>query len=217
MLVYCKPDQYNAFVTCTSTGKAAVAIGGTTVHTAFRLTQKGITNITDSEKNMLCTVFQNICSLIINEFSMMSSKLAAQLDVCLREITYKLNKPFGGLDVIMCGDLVKASEVYMRSATQFKLITKELPWHHLSYFPLMRVVRQKDHRYCTLLAKIGDGCALDDDEIALLESRFISAIETLTKEGMVKVFTGAPRYAQTSYVTWKVCICQELFPQIWIV
>lgn len=151
-----------------------MAIGGTSLHTAFRLTQKGITNITDSEKNMLRTVFRK-CSVIIDEVGMMSSELTAQLDVRLREIMYKLNKPFGGLDSIMCSDLhqlprVKASEVYMRSAVQLKSITKELPWHHLSYFRLTRVIRQKDQRYSTLLAKIGDGCALDDDEIALLES-----------------------------------------------
>ncbi|KAH9359547.1 hypothetical protein HPB48_006091 [Haemaphysalis longicornis] len=30
---------YNAFVICTSTGKAAVVVGGTTVHAAFKLSE----------------------------------------------------------------------------------------------------------------------------------------------------------------------------------
>lgn len=98
----------------------------------------------DSEKNTLRTVFRNACAVIIDEVSMMSLELTAQLDVRLREITYKLNEPFAGLDVIMCGDRcqlppVKASEMYVRSAAQLKSITKELPWHHhLAYFPPRR-------------------------------------------------------------------------------
>lgn len=114
---YCKPNQYNAFIVCASTRKAAVANGGTTVHAAFRLKRKGIANIMDSEKNTLRTVFQNACAVIIDEVSMMSLELMAQLDVRLREITYKLNEPFGGLDVIMCGDLCQLPPVKASGCT----------------------------------------------------------------------------------------------------
>lgn len=147
---YCKPDQYNAaFVVCASTGNAAVAVGGSPVHAAYTLTRKGIANIMDSDKNRIPTVFRNVRAVTIDEVSMMPSELTAQLDVRLCEIPYKLNKLFGGLDDIMYGDLrqlqpVKANEVYVRSTAQLKSITRKVPWHHLSYVCLTRVVRQKD-------------------------------------------------------------------------
>ncbi|XP_042150478.1 uncharacterized protein LOC121838350 [Ixodes scapularis] len=37
-------------------------------------------------------------------------------------------------------------------------------WHYLDYFPLVRVVRQADSTFSTILTKIGDGRALDEED-----------------------------------------------------
>ncbi|CAN7948947.1 unnamed protein product, partial [Ixodes pacificus] len=47
-------------------------------------------------------------------------------------------------------------------------------WHPLSYFVLTKVVRQSELRFSTILTKIGDGAELDSEEIALIESRFVT-------------------------------------------
>ncbi|KAM7297585.1 uncharacterized protein ISCGN_022736 [Ixodes scapularis] len=52
-------------------------------------------------------------------------------------------------------------------------------WHYLDYFPLARVVRQADSTFSTILTKIGDGRALDEEDVRLLDSRFVSAEEAL--------------------------------------
>ncbi|KAH9367914.1 hypothetical protein HPB48_008366 [Haemaphysalis longicornis] len=85
-----------------------------------------------------------------------------------------------GLDVILCGDLrqlppVRANEIYKRSRNDEGLFVSDVSWHHVNYFPLVRVVRQADNPLSSLLTKIGDGRALDDDEVTLLEGRFVTA------------------------------------------
>ncbi|XP_077529861.1 hepatic triacylglycerol lipase-like isoform X2 [Haemaphysalis longicornis] len=63
---------YNASVICASTGKAAVAVGGTTVHAAFKLSRK-ITGpnkdggLSASELNSFRVAFRNVKCVIIDE------------------------------------------------------------------------------------------------------------------------------------------------------
>ncbi|KAH9381639.1 hypothetical protein HPB48_013245 [Haemaphysalis longicornis] len=67
---------YNAFVICGSTGKAAVAVVGTTVHAAFKLSRKTTGHSKDgglstSELNTFRVAFRKVKSVIIDEVSMM--------------------------------------------------------------------------------------------------------------------------------------------------
>ncbi|KAK8778496.1 hypothetical protein V5799_020164 [Amblyomma americanum] len=95
-----------------------------------------------------------------------------------------MQQPFGGFDVIMYGDMrqlptVRASEVYKRPAAG--VYNRDvLAWHHLDYFPLTQVVRQSD-AVVPLLAKIGGGRALTDQEVRLLNSRFVTREEASAK------------------------------------
>ncbi|KAH7940839.1 hypothetical protein HPB49_006591 [Dermacentor silvarum] len=160
---------YNAFVICASTGKAAVAVGGTTVHAAFKLTRSSKRDGGLSPKRT-----QHL------------PRGLPQLDCRLRQITQKLDHLFGGLDMILCGDLrqlppVRASEIYKRCRETGGLFGMAIKWHYVDYFPLVRVVRQADATFSGLLTKIGDGRALDDNEVALLESRFVTAEEALMR------------------------------------
>ncbi|KAH9372657.1 hypothetical protein HPB48_003367 [Haemaphysalis longicornis] len=56
---------YIAFVTCASAGKAAVAVGGTTVHAAFKLSRKTTGpkkdgGLSASELNTFRVAFRNL-------------------------------------------------------------------------------------------------------------------------------------------------------------
>ncbi|KAH7965284.1 hypothetical protein HPB49_005909 [Dermacentor silvarum] len=86
----------------------------------------------------------------------------------------------------MCSDLrqlppVRANEVYKRCRDVGVLFGSTIKWHYLDYFPLIQVVRQSDASFSALLTKIGDGRALEDQEVRLLESRFITAEEALVR------------------------------------
>ncbi|KAH6925522.1 hypothetical protein HPB50_006525 [Hyalomma asiaticum] len=165
-------DGYNAYVVCASTGKAAVAVGGTTVHAAFKLTLKSKHDggLNPGELNTFRVAF--------------------------RSITQELDQPFGELDLILCGDLrqlppVRANEIYKRCRETDGIFGMTVRWHYVAYFPLVRVVRQADASFSRLLTKIGDGAALDDAEVALLESRFVTYEEAAERApDAVRLFYG---------------------------
>ncbi|XP_037576390.1 ATP-dependent DNA helicase PIF1-like [Dermacentor silvarum] len=138
----------------------------------------------DSELNTFRVAFRNVKCVIVDEVSMLSSDNLNATDVRLKQITQRLDEPFGALDIVMCGDLrqlppVRANEVYKRCRDVGGLFGSTIKWHYLDYFPLVQVVRQSDASFSALLTKIGDGKALDEDEVLLLESRFITAQEAL--------------------------------------
>ncbi|XP_037568189.2 uncharacterized protein LOC119449071 [Dermacentor silvarum] len=194
-------SSYNAYVIFASTGKAAVAVGGTTVHAAFKLVRSATTagrqaarigimgdgGLSPSDLNTFRVAFRRVKCVIIDEVSMISADQLRAVDCRLRQITQRLNEPFGGLDVILCGDLrqlppVRASEIYKRGRSADGLIGHTVvTWHHQDYFPLVRVVRQSDIGFSNVLTNIGDGRALEPDEVRLLESRFVTAAEAMER------------------------------------
>ncbi|XP_040357685.2 uncharacterized protein LOC120841632, partial [Ixodes scapularis] len=159
---YCNPagsDNVNAYVACATTGKAAVALGGITVHAAFRLTINRDGGLRDNELNTFRYAFRNVRCVIIDEVSMMSADILQKVDSRLRIITCKYLEPFGGLDIILCGDLrqlppVRAAEVFKRVKTNSRKAKRSQVFHH-TY-------------------QIGDGAELDSEEIALIQSRFVT-------------------------------------------
>ncbi|XP_077547716.1 uncharacterized protein LOC144159944 [Haemaphysalis longicornis] len=211
---------YNAYVICASTGKAAVAVGGTTVHAAFKLVRAARANRQDSrlgimgdgglrpsDLNTFRCAFRRVKCVIIDEVSMMSADQLRQVDCRLRQITQRLNEPFGGLDVILCGDLrqlppVRASEIFKRPRSADGLLGfTVVTWHHLEYFPLVRVVRQSDVTFSAVLTKIGDGRALEPEEVRMIESRLVTAEEAMERApSAVRIFysnADVTRYNET--------------------
>ncbi|KAH7933362.1 hypothetical protein HPB49_011889 [Dermacentor silvarum] len=113
----------NAYVACATTGKAAIALNGVTVHSAFKIVmtnRREVRGLSSSDLNMFRMLFRDVKCIIVDEVSMQSSDLLKQVEMRLREIrASKMTEPFGGFDVIFCGDLrelppVRASEVYKR-------------------------------------------------------------------------------------------------------
>lgn len=165
----------NAYVACTTTGKAAVALNGVMTN---KREDRGLSS---SNMNAFRMLFRDVKCIIVDEVSMLSLDLFRQVDMHLREIrASKMTEPFGGFDVIFCRDLrqlspVRASEVYKRPRSGGSVYnTSVLSWHHLSYFPLTEVVRQSDARFSGLLIKTGNGKELNNDEIRVLTDRFVT-------------------------------------------
>lgn len=84
---------------------------------------------------------------------------------------------------------VRANEVYKRCREAGGLFASTIKWHYLDYFPLVRVVRQGDASFSALLTKTGDGKELDDREVLLIESRFVTTDEALVRApSAVRIF-----------------------------
>lgn len=170
-------NLYNAYVACGSTGVAASAIGGSTVHSAFRLRNSYTeTKLSVEAVNSFRVVFAHIHAIFLEECSMIGSAIFNQVHKRLQQIFHRPDCPFGNIDMICVGDLnqlaaVRQVQIYKRSKLSF---VQDIIWQKLSYYPLHRVMRQADETFSSILTKVGFGKALQPEEKCLLESRFRS-------------------------------------------
>ncbi|KAH7965072.1 hypothetical protein HPB49_003285 [Dermacentor silvarum] len=71
--------------------------------------------------NTFRLAFRHVKCVIIGEISMLSSTIRNAIDNWLRQITHRLDAPFGRLDVILCGD---PRQLPPRDATFSTILTK---------------------------------------------------------------------------------------------
>ncbi|XP_071576363.1 uncharacterized protein [Temnothorax nylanderi] len=158
------------------TSKAAVAIGGTTVHSAFRIGISRRINAGLSRETIQTyrNAFAGVRVVIIDEVSMIGADVLDKIHSRMGDITGNFDDPFGGMNVIFCGDLRQLPPV--NATPIFKPLRNSLNsaalWQSLNFYALTRVMRQSDLVFSTILTKIGNGERLTDDETKLLESRF---------------------------------------------
>ncbi|XP_053596141.1 uncharacterized protein LOC103578666 [Microplitis demolitor] len=177
-------DGYcNSYIACASTGKAAVAIDGTTVHTALKISLSKLLPLSTEVAHQYRALFKYVKVLIVDEISMIGAELLAQIDSRLKQITGNFHINFGGIDVILIGDLrqlptVRATPIYKQ---QKQRIVGPVLWRGLKFCELQQVMRQEKQQFFTILTKIGNGEQLDDFELNLLESRFVTIQEAETQ------------------------------------
>lgn len=91
----------NAYVACASTGKAAVNLGGTTVHSAFHITQsRRVSSVARETLQQYRQLFANVRYVFIDEVSMIGSDVLHKVNQRLQEITGSLDETFGRMDMI---------------------------------------------------------------------------------------------------------------------
>nr|XP_029713647.1 uncharacterized protein LOC115257831 [Aedes albopictus] len=171
--------QNNAYVACASTGKAAVAIGGTTVHSAFRLTMSRRINAKLSFETLQLyrNAFAHIQAVIVDEVSMIGANVLDSIHARLQDIRGEYDDAFGGIDIILVGDFRQLPPVNARFVWKppANSMNGAVLWQSLEFYPLVRVMRQSDEQFSTVLTKIGNGARLSVEETKLIESRFRTA------------------------------------------
>ena len=92
------------------TGVAALNIGGNTINSAFRIGFDTIPEITKSKDPRFAKLLKNLELLIIDEISMVR---APMLDAISQSLQIHRNStvPFGGVNVLACGDLFQLPPV----------------------------------------------------------------------------------------------------------
>lgn len=186
--LYTSPGSANnAYVAMATTGKAATALGGVTVHSALNLTmKKDDGGLRHSDLNTYQCAFRDVKAILVGEVSVMGSEVLPKVDNRLHQITQNFRKPFGGLDVYMCGNLhqlppIKATEGYRHSARQVREMKMEHPWKTLDYHPLVHVFRQNGAAFSSFLMRLGDGLMLSEDDVNMIKSRFATLEEAAAK------------------------------------
>lgn len=102
------------------TGVAAINAEGVTIHSLFQLPPQLFLPTPEARKQLFSEmqmraqkqrVLRNLELLVVDEVSMVRSDLLDTMDAVLRHIKHQPNHPFGGVQVLVIGDLFQLSPV----------------------------------------------------------------------------------------------------------
>ncbi len=161
----------NGVKVCATTGIAAYNISGQTIHSFLGIglgKQPVHTLVTRIRKNK--NVLENILHtdiLIIDEVSMLSAELFEKIDELLKTIRNNHLKPFGGMQMILSGDLFQLLPVFTEQDTDKRLIIESELFNEYfkdSTFMLTTNFRQNDDKtFSELLDRIRLGQHTKED------------------------------------------------------
>ena len=134
--------------------------------------------------------------LIIDEISMMSSKILTILDGIAKKVR-KNNRPFGGMQVIFSGDFYQLPPISSKNDTEQMQFCFENPiWDDLfdKEYHLSQIFRQSNKIYTNILNQIREG-HLSKQAYITLQSRLLACPEQLLKPTKL-----LPRRAQVNII-----------------
>ena len=165
------PEHPN-MMPCAPTGTAAGHIDGQTLHRAFNLPFRNeYISYSDKLLDFRREQLKNLQFVIVDEMSMMKSDQLFQLDQRLKDIKQKPNIDFGGISVILLGDITQLPPVQGKFIFDEPACDKYRSgdaWDPLSEkFSVINLVtnhRQgSDKDYADLLNRMRIGECTDDD------------------------------------------------------
>jgi hypothetical protein len=212
-----KETHKNAIVAA-PTGIAAINAGGVTLHSLFQLpfgtflpsnqmlkggeytaqfhTPSSLLKsmkINKAKRKML----MEMELLIIDEVSMLRADICDAIDVILRSIRRKKTVPFGGVQLLLIGDMLQLPPVvknyewnllkdHYKTIYFFdSLVFREKP---PVYLEMKKIYRQTDQEFVSLLNHLRDNC-LDDNDTKLLDSHYFPNLSEEKKRGAVSLTT----------------------------
>ncbi len=175
------------------TGLAAVNVSGQTIHSFFKFPPRLIQrqNIRVSRHAAL---YRNLNTIVIDEVSMVRADLMDGIDYFLRINRDKHDEPFGGVRVILIGDIHQLPPVVPEIELQRYLdhtyggafffhapVFKEMS---LGYLELTKKFRQRDANFCSALDALAEG-QCTREHFALLNRNLIELDSLPQKEQYV--------------------------------
>lgn len=166
------------------TGIAAKNAGGVTIHSFFNikpgpwLPESKLTNIEEIKWNTK-QIIKSLKVLIIDEISMVRCDLMDQVDNVLRKVR-STNKPFGGVQLILFGDLFQLMPVVTDEdqkiiekvyETPYFFSSKSLSKIQINIVNLIKVFRQENKRFINILNSIRKG-NISPFELCEINERF---------------------------------------------
>ena len=155
------------------TGLAAVNVGGQTIHSFFSLPPRLI-RPDDIKRSRNGRIMRRMKLLVIDEVSMVRSDLMWAIDQSLRVNRGRPREPFGGVRLILFGDLhqlppvIQDAEVFNHLESQFGgpfffSVGALCEGAGTMRLELTEVFRQRDERFLSVLNRIRDGEVGEED------------------------------------------------------
>ena len=167
------------------TGVAAIRVKGQTIHSFFGFPPKVI-QTRHIKKVRQIELLQNLETLIIDEISMVRADVFDAIDYSLRVHRKKLTQPFGGVQVIVFGDLFQLPPVI--NMDESSLLERIYPngqfFFHSNIFQdaqfktleLQSIYRQTDDHFIYLLNAVRDG-SITNSQINNLNDSLVDNFE----------------------------------------
>lgn len=164
------------FAVVAPTGVAALNAGGVTIHSFFRFPPR-IINPEDIKKVVDNRLYKALRILVVDEVSMVRADVLDAMDQFLRLNGLDADLPFGGIQMVMVGDLAQLPPVVSKQEeavlfsrrynSPFFFSAQALSDGLLAPIELSRVFRQGDPRFVDILSRIrlGDTSSNILDEI----------------------------------------------------
>ncbi|MHA7128972.1 helix-turn-helix domain-containing protein [Algoriphagus namhaensis] len=199
-------STHKSHVIVAPTGIAALNAGGVTIHSQFQLPLGFFLPVREPEGNfsnqygcftqhtltrkhpigsLRRSVLKSIDLLVIDEVSMLRADVLDAIDFRLRSIKRNYQQPFGGVQVLMIGDLYQLPPIvkdqewsvlrqFYHSIHFFE--SKVLSESGMIYLELDKIFRQQDGRFISLLNNLRDN-AVTQEDVSLLNSHFKTPTE----------------------------------------
>ena len=117
-------DECDPVIRAAPTGVAAYIIAGSTLHSLLRLpVNQPFVDLGADPLGKLQRDFRHVKLLIIDEKSMIGFNFLHKIDMRLRSILAQSDRPFGGMNILLCGDFAQLSPV--GDAALYSKITKK--------------------------------------------------------------------------------------------
>ncbi|MDR1631283.1 MAG: HRDC domain-containing protein [Dysgonamonadaceae bacterium] len=184
------------------TGVAAINARGVTIHSFFQLPFGPLIGLDRMKTDQMrfnkekVNIIRSLDLLVIDEISMVRADLLDAIDAVLRRFRAH-NKPFGGLQLLMIGDLQQLSPVVKEDERELLRDYYETPYFFSSRalretsfvsIELTQVFRQQDNHFISILNQVREN-RLDKPSLELLNQRYIPDFQPDEKEGYVTLCT----------------------------
>ena len=172
------------------TGVAAINAGGMTIHSFFQLPVRTLIPTPQSYKQLFAeqrltqrkrNLIYHLEMLVIDEISMVRADVLDAIDQVLRRYKYRKDQPFGGVQLVMIGDLFQLSPVVTRGDDEeamrkyyegpYFFQAKVMQELQPIYVELDHVFRQQDQTFVQLLNEVREN-QLTAQGRALLNGRY---------------------------------------------
>lgn len=202
-----KSESPKRMIVLAPTGIAAINAGGVTIHSFFQLpfapyvpdssfSTNGTAQYRFRFGKEKINIIRSIDLLVIDEISMVRADLLDAIDAVLKRYRDR-NKPFGGVQLLMIGDLQQLSPVVKDEEWQMLNKYYETPYFFSSIalkqteyctIELKTVYRQTDGTFLELLNRIRENHC-DPSVLEALNRRYLPGFEPQKEEGYIRLVT----------------------------
>ena len=214
-LKYIKQHSNKQVAVIAPTGIAAINAGGATIHSFFQLPfspfvpeNKGFGKDDSlNDKHSLLgrirlnterrKVIQQLELLIIDEISMVRCDVLDAIDIVLKSVRQRNREPFGGVQVLLIGDMYQLPPVVQDAEWQILSQHYNSPYFFNSraieqqppaYIELNKIYRQADERFIQILNQVRNN-EMTEEGLKVLHSRYSPSFIPSKEDGYIHLTT----------------------------